>query len=84
MGLMFLNIPVNKIALCWKGNVPVLYGPGPHVIHDRNFGPVTEADLVDVNSQHINHGNFHIIREFYPLHIARIFINNLPYFFVAK
>jgi regulator of protease activity HflC (stomatin/prohibitin superfamily) len=82
-GSYVLNIPVNKIALCWKGNVPVLYGPGPHVIHDRNFRPVTEADLVDVNSQHINHGNFHIIRV-YPLHIARIFINSLPYFLLPS
>ena len=49
----------TKLLCVGKENVPVLYGPGPHVIHDRNFGPVTEADLVDVNSQHINHGNFH-------------------------
>jgi hypothetical protein len=82
-GSYVLNVPVNKIALCWKGNIPVLFGPGPHVIHDRNFREVTERDLVDVNSQHINHGNYTIIRV-YPLHIARIFINNLPYFLLPN
>lgn len=77
-GHYVINVPVGKVALAWRGNVPIVLGQGPHVIHDPNLREVKADNLVDVNSEYISHGTIHIIRV-YPGVIAKIWINYVPY-----
>jgi len=60
-GSYVLNIPAGKYAKAWSGNVPKLYGPGTHVIHDPTF-KFNVNDIVDQNMLYINHGQLHILR----------------------
>lgn len=78
-GSYIINVPQGKIAKAWKGNIPILLGPGPHVIHDSNFRPVKVEDLVDINTGYIQHSTYHIIWV-QPGHCQKIWINTTPYF----
>ena len=61
-GSYVLNVPVNKFAKAWSGNMPVIYSPGPHVIHDQNFKFDVNAGLIDQSEPYIQHGSIHIVR----------------------
>lgn len=82
-GSYIVNVPNGRIAKVWKNNEPILLGPGPHVIHDQNFRPITEADLVDYGTELIRHGTYAILR-IAPTTCGKISINNMPYFLVAR
>lgn len=82
-GSYIINVPIGKLALCWKGNMPIIYDQGPHVIHDQNFHRITNKNLHDYNSDYINHGIYHIIR-IYPNSYGKIWINNTPYFLTSS
>jgi len=82
-GSYVINVPVGKIALGMKGNVPILLGPGPHVIHDQNMREIKDENLVPIDQIYITHGNYHIIRV-QPGFVAMIYINNTPYFLTPE
>lgn len=77
-GSFVINVPVGKVALAWRGNIPIILGQGPHVIHDPNLKPIKSDDLKDVNSDYISHGTLHIMRVA-PNNIWNIWINYIPY-----
>ena len=82
-GSYVVNVPIGKIALAWKGNVPIMLGTGPHVIHDPNMRKISEENLVDISTSYIKHGTYHILRV--PQgHVAKILIKNTPYFLVPS
>ena len=82
-GSFIINVPAGKIAKAWKGNIPVLFGPGPHVVHDANLKQIKSTDLVDMNAEHIDHGTYHILR-IYPGFCAKIWINSTPYILTPR
>lgn len=82
-GSYVVNVPVGKVALAWRGNIPIILGQGPHVIHDPNFKMVGEDNLQDVNHSYISHGTIHIIRVA-PNNICTIWINYVPYILVPR
>lgn len=63
-GSYVLNVTVGKFAKAWSGNQPLLFGAGPHVIHDANFkfDPTNEQSLVNESALYIQHSNIHILR----------------------
>lgn len=77
-GSYVLNVPVGQYALARSGNLPLIYGTGTHVIHDRNFRFDPATGLVNQNQHFIKHGNYNIVRV--PVGaIATIKLNNIPY-----
>jgi len=82
-GSYLINVPTGKIALAWSGNIPLLFGSGPHVIHDANLKKIKDTDLVDINSEYIHHGTYHILRV-YPGHCQKIWIDSTPYFLTPQ
>lgn len=77
-GSYVLNVPVGQYALARSGNIPLIYGPGTHVIHDRNFRFDPATGLVNQNQYYIKHGNYNIVRV--PVgYIGTIKLNNIPY-----
>jgi len=78
-GSHIINVPQGMVAKCWLGNQPVLYGPGPHVVHDQNLKKIDQNNLVKLSSPYLNHGNYHIIRV-PPGKLACIWIDSKPYF----
>ncbi len=88
-GRHVLNVPVDKYVKAMSGNKPLLYGPGPHVIHDPNlqftngleYDPA--KDQIDMMSPYINHHTIHIIRV--PAgKVAAIWIGNDPLLLPAR
>jgi hypothetical protein len=82
-GSYLVNVPQGKIAKAWRGNIPILLGPGPHVIHDPNLRQVKADDLVDINTNYIQHSTYHIIWV-NPGHCQKIWINTTPYFLIPS
>jgi hypothetical protein len=82
-GSYIINVPMGYIAKAWKGNMPIFLGQGPHVIHDPNLKTVKKEDLIDMNSDYIQHGTYHIIRV-PPGQFAKITINTTPYFLTPR
>lgn len=87
-GVYLINVPQGKFALVWKGNMPKIYGPGPHVISDPNFRVDKlekhgDKSLVSLNEEYIKHGTYHIIRVS-PGNVAKVKINTNPYFLVPR
>lgn len=82
-GSFVVNVPPGKIALAWRGIIPILLGPGPHVIHDANLKEIKASDLIDMNSEYITHGTYHIIRV-YPGNCQKIWIGATPYILTPK
>lgn len=83
LGSYVINVPQGMIAKAWKGNIPILLGPGPHVIHDPNLKPITSTDLFDFNFNSVTHGSYVLVR------VAsnegfKIIINNYPFFLVPR
>lgn len=60
-GSYVLNVPQNKYARCYSWNIPKLYAPGIHVIHDTSFSFDSKNGFVDQNVSHIQHGNINIL-----------------------
>lgn len=83
LGSYVINVPQSMIAKAWKGNVPILLGPGPHVIHDPNLKPITSADLFDLNFNIVVHGSYVLIRV-PSTEGFKININNCPLFLVPR
>ena len=82
-GSYVLNIPIGKLGLGMRGLTPVIFGEGTHVIHDANFQPFTQANLIDMSSEYIRHGTYHIFRV--PTgHLAKITIGSTPYVLTAR
>lgn len=83
-GHYVVNIPSGKLGLGKLSNDnPIILASGPHVIHDPNFKPLTEDDLVDLHSDYIVNGKYHIIKikEGY---YAKIWIRGKPYFLTPR
>lgn len=78
-GKHILNVPQDKLALAWSGNIPKIYGPGIHVIHDQNLYKIKQDDFVNADQPVIQHGIYKIIRV-YPNKLMKIWINNVPFF----
>ncbi|EKD70214.1 MAG: hypothetical protein ACD_46C00599G0003 [uncultured bacterium] len=82
-GSYVLNIPVEKYAKAWSGNLPLIFGPGPHVVHDVNFKFAPSIGLIDQNTPYVNHGTIHILRV--PAgSIAKVWVGTVPYFLEAR
>lgn len=82
-GSYVLNVPVNKYAKAWSGNIPLLFGSGPHVIHDPNFKLDETSSLVNQVDNYIQHGSIHILRV--PAgSLAKIWIGATPYLLESK
>ena len=82
-GSYVVNVPIGHLALGWKGNVPVILSPGPHVIHDPNFKTIKKTDLVSMIKRVIQHGTYSIVRV--PQgYVAKITINTVPYFLIPS
>lgn len=76
-GSYVLNVPPNYYALAWSGIRPLIFGVGPHVIHDPNFTFDEEKGLQKQSLNHIVHGSIHILR--IPAGcVAKIWIGNRP------
>lgn len=60
MGTYVLNVPSGQYAKANSGNKQLMFGEGCHVIHDPNF--MFNGNLVDQNSDYIEHGTIHILR----------------------
>lgn len=82
-GSYVLNVPVGHYAKAYSGNMPLLFGPGPHVIHDPTFifdlknGLITQSDL------YIKHESISILRV--PAgKIAKIWIGSDPILLEAR
>lgn len=91
-GNYVLNVPVGQYALAWtKNQQPLIFAPGTHVITDDNtFKLATSGRDYKISSAfisqsqwYIKHGNLHIIRV-PPGKIAKVWINNTPYFLQAR
>lgn len=81
-GSYVLNVPPNKYALAWSGLNPLIFGVGPHVIHDANF-VFKEDNFVDQVDLYIHHGSIHILRV--PAgYVAKIWINTQPYLLESR
>lgn len=80
MGSVLLNVPVNHVALATTGTdkTPVIYGAGPHVIHDPTFMIEEKTAFINIlNNDYIYHGNIHILRV--PAgKYAKVWINSVP------
>ena len=80
MGSVLLNVPVNHVALATTGTdkTPILFGAGPHVIHDPTFMLEEKTAFVNIMTQnYIAHGNIHILRV--PAgKYAKVWINSVP------
>lgn len=82
-GSYVLNVPVNKYAQAWSGTQPLLFGSGPHVIHDPNFTFDPQTGLVNQVEPYIQHGNIHILRV--PAgSLAKIWIDTKPYLLESR
>ena len=82
-GSYVLNVPVNKYAQAWSGTQPLLFGSGPHVIHDPNFIFDPQTGLVNQVEPYIQHGNIHILRV--PAgSLAKIWIDTKPYLLESR
>lgn len=82
-GSYVLNVPVNKYAQAWSGTIPLLFGSGPHVIHDPNFTFDPEKGLINQVEPYIQHGNIHILRV--PAgSLAKIWIDTKPYLLESR
>jgi len=82
-GSHVLNVPVNKYAKGWSGNVPFLYNTGPHVIHDATFKFNQQQGLVDQTDSYIIHGSIHILRVPAGM-IAKIWIGATPHLLESR
>lgn len=83
-GHYVVNIPSGKLGLGMLSNdKPIILAPGPHVIHDLNFSPLTENNLVDLHSDYIVNGRYHIIKIKEGLY-AKIWIQGNPYFLTPR
>ena len=82
-GSYLINVPMGKLALIWRGNMPSILGHGPHVIHDQNFKPIDNDCLKDYNNEFIKHGIINILR-ILPNSCGKIWINNTAYFLTPK
>lgn len=60
-GRYVVNVKPGFFVKAWKGNDPILLGPGPHVIMHTNFSLPRNAE-VPQNDAYIQHGNYHILR----------------------
>ena len=87
-GRHVLNVPVDKYVKAMSGNKPLLFGPGPHVIHDPNL-QFTDAeydpgkDQIDILAPYINHHTIHILRVTAGK-VAAIWIGNDPLLLPAR
>jgi regulator of protease activity HflC (stomatin/prohibitin superfamily) len=76
-GTYVLNVPPGKLALAKSGNQPLIFSPGPHVIHDTMFSFDPAKGLVDQSSPWISHETLTILRV--PAgKIAKIWIGSVP------
>lgn len=79
-GSYVLNVPMGKYAKAYSGNRPLIFGEGPHVIHDQNFRVEKQNNalaFVNQDNIYINHGTLHILRV--PAgEIATIWIGSVP------
>jgi len=82
-GSYVLNVPPNKLAKIWSGNVPFLYNTGPHVIHDATFKFSPDHGLVDQTDPYINHGSIHILRVPAGM-LAKIWIGATPHLLESR
>ena len=82
-GSYVLNVPVGKYAKAWSGNTPMIFAPGPHVIHDQNFKFNPQNGLVDQADMLIQHGTLNILRV--PSgKIAKVWIGSIPVLLEAR
>ncbi len=79
-GSYVLNVPMGKYAKAYSGNRPLIFGEGPHVIHDQNFRIEKQNNAIPFVNQdniYINHGTLHILRV--PAgEIATVWIGSIP------
>eukprot|EP01120_Amphizonella_sp_Union-15-10_P013322 TRINITY_DN6164_c0_g1_i1.p1 TRINITY_DN6164_c0_g1~~TRINITY_DN6164_c0_g1_i1.p1 ORF type:complete len:574 (+),score=133.17 TRINITY_DN6164_c0_g1_i1:43-1722(+) len=82
-GRYVVNVPQGKLSKCWEGSQPVFLGEGPHVIRHPNFRLEFTDSLVDLATDYIEHGTYHILR--IPRgKIAKIWIGPKPYLLDSK
>ncbi|KAH3762885.1 vacuolin A [Pelomyxa schiedti] len=58
-GVYVINVPQGQYGLAWSGTQPLLYGEGPHVVHDNNF---RFEKLHPAFCPYLRHGTIHILR----------------------
>jgi len=83
LGTYVLNVPIGSYAKAKSFNKSLLFGPGPHVIHDANFSFRKETDLVSQNEVYIQHQNLHIL-QIPSGKIAKIWIGAQPFLLESR
>ncbi|KAH3757557.1 vacuolin B [Pelomyxa schiedti] len=82
-GVYVLNVPQGQLALAMSGTIPVIYGEGPHVIHDQNFMFDRRGGFRAVYHPYICHGTIHILRV--PNgKIAKVWYGSEPFFLESR
>lgn len=83
-GSYVLNVPVGKYALAHTANnKPIIFAPGPHVIHDANFRFDPKRGFVNQSQLYIQHETYHILQ--IPAgKIAKIWIGSEPLLLEAR
>src|SRR3990167_2078759 len=82
-GSYVLNVPVGKYAKAFSGNLPQLYGPGPHVIHNPLFRFDSKTGLSDQATSYITHGKLIFLRV-PSSKMAKIWIGSEPFFLASR
>lgn len=82
-GSYVLNVPVSHYAKAYSGNMPLIFGPGPHVIHDPTFRFDSKNGLIAQADLYIQHESIHILRV--PAgKIAKIWLGSNPVLLEAR
>lgn len=82
-GSYVLNVPIGHYAKAKSGNNPMIFGPGPHVIHDPNFRFDMKNGLVKQTDALISHENINIVRVTAG-NVAKVWIGSEPVILEAR
>lgn len=82
-GHYVVNVPAGKYAKIFDGKEAKILDSGQHVIHSNNFRFNPATNLVDQNSEYIQHNNLHILRV-PPGKLAIVRIDNVCQFLESR